>query len=417
MKIKENSPLETALKQLELTAKKIKLNKNLLEKLKYPKRILSVSVPILMDNGKLKVFKGFRVQHNTDRGPCKGGIRFHENVDIDKITALAMLMTWKCALVNIPYGGAKGGVICDPEKLSERELERLTRRYTSEIGIIIGPDKDIPAPDINTNPKIMGWIMDTFSVNAGYPVPGVVTGKPLSVGGSKGRLGATGRGVAHITEQVGKYKNIDMEKAEIVIQGFGNVGSYCTSILAEQGRKIIAVSDIKGGVYNRSGLDITKLTKHIKKNKYVKDFPGAKNIDNKNLLELKCDILIPAALEAQITSSNANRIKAKIIVEAANGPTTPEADIILNKKGVTVVPDILANAGGVTVSYFEWVQSIQSYFWKENEVNIKLEGVMTEAFQEVIKTMRKHKVDMRMAAMIIGVERVAVAVNDRGIYP
>jgi glutamate dehydrogenase (NAD(P)+) len=326
-------------------------------------------------------------------------------------------MTWKCALVNIPYGGAKGGVACDPDKLSERELERLTRRYTSEIGIIIGPDRDIPAPDINTNPKIMGWIMDTFSVNAGYPVPGVVTGKPMSVGGSKGRLGATGRGVAHITEQIAKYKKFDMKKADIVIQGFGNVGSYCAKILFEQGRKIVAVSDIKGGIYSRSGLDIPKLIKHVEKNKYVKDFPGAKNISNKELLEIKCDILIPAALEAQITSDNADRIKAKIIVEAANGPTTPEADIILNKKGIIVVPDILANAGGVTVSYFEWVQSIQSYFWKEDEVNAKLKDVLTESFDEVIKTMKKHKVDMRMAAMIIGVQRVAVAVNDRGIYP
>jgi glutamate dehydrogenase (NAD(P)+) len=417
MTAEKTNPLETAIKQLELTAKKMKLDKNILEKLKYPKRILSVSLPIQMDNGKLKVFQGCRVQHNTDRGPCKGGIRFHENVDIDMITALAMLMTWKCALVNIPYGGAKGGVVCEPDKLSEKELERLTRRYTSEIGIIIGPEKDIPAPDINTNPKVMGWIMDTFSVNAGYSVPGVVTGKPLSIGGSKGRLEATGRGVAHISEQVAEYKKMDMKKVEIVIQGFGNVGSNCARILFEQGRKIIAVSDIKGGIYNSSGLNIDKLVRHTKKNKYVKDFPGAKNITNKELLELKCDILIPAALEAQITSENANRIKAKIVVEAANGPTTPDADILLDKKGITVVPDILANSGGVIVSYFEWVQSLQSYFWKEEEINIRLKNVMTEAFLDIIRVMKKYKVNMRLAAMIIGVGRVSDAVKVRGIYP
>jgi glutamate dehydrogenase (NAD(P)+) len=417
MTMEKTNPLETAVKQLELTAKKMKLDKNILEKLKYPKRILTVSVPIKMDNGKLKVFQGCRVQHSTDRGPCKGGVRFHKNVDIDRITALAMLMTWKCALVDIPYGGAKGGVVCDPDKLSEEELERLTRRYTSEIGIIIGPDKDIPAPDINTNPKIMGWIMDTFSVNAGYSVPGVVTGKPLSIGGSKGRLDATGRGVAYITEQVTEYKKIDMKKVEIVIQGFGNVGLNCARILFKQGRKIIAVSDIKGGIVNPAGLDIEKLVPYTKRNKYVRDFPGAKNITNKELLELKCDILIPAALEAQITSENANRIKAKIIVEAANGPTTPDADIILDKKGITVVPDILANSGGVIVSYFEWVQSLQSYFWREEEVNTRLKNILTDAFLDVTKVMKKYKVNMRLAAMIIGVGRVSDAVKVRGIYP
>lgn len=417
MKSNEYKSLDIALKQLELTARRIKLDKNILEKLKYPKRTLSVSIPIQMDNGNLKVFKGYRVQHSTDRGPCKGGIRFHENLDIDKVTALAMLMTWKCALVNIPYGGAKGGISCDPDKLSEKELERLTRRYTSEIGIIIGPEKDIPAPDINTNPKVMGWIMDTFSVNAGYSVPGVVTGKPLSIGGSKGRLEATGRGVAYITEQVGEYKKMDMKKVKIAIQGFGNVGLNCARALAEYGRKIIAVSDIKGGIYCPDGLDIIKLISHIKKNKYVRNFPGTKKITNKELLELDCDILIPAALESQITSLNADCIKAKIIVEAANGPVTPEADIILNKKGIIIVPDILANSGGVIVSYFEWVQSLQSCFWKEEEVNMKLKNVMTEAFQEVINVMKKFKVDMRMAAMIIGLKRVAEAVKVRGIYP
>jgi len=417
MKAKGNNPLEVAWEQLALAAKKMRLDKDVYEKIKYPKRILTVSVPIRMDNGRIRVFKGCRVQHNMDRGPCKGGLRYHPDVDIDEVTALAMLMTWKCAIINIPYGGAKGGIACNPDKLSRVELEKLTRRYTSEIGIIIGPDKDIPAPDVNTDPEVMGWIMDTFSMNVGHSVPGIVTGKPLCVGGSRGRLEATGRGVVYITEQVAGYRNIDLKKSDIVIQGFGNVGSNCARILFEHGRKIIAVSDINGGIYNPDGLDISKVIKHVKKTGYVKNFSKAKNIPNKELLELKCDILIPSALEGQITAQNAGRIKAKIIVEAANGPTTPEADRILNKKGIFLVPDILANAGGVTVSYFEWVQSLQSYFWSEDEVNSKLKKVMTKALSEVIEVMKKYRVDMRLAAMMLGVGRVAEAVKVRGLYP
>jgi len=415
--MKKFNPLDMALKQLDKTAKKLRLDRNIYEKLKHPKRILIVSIPIKMDNGNIKVFKGYRVHHNTERGPCKGGIRFHPDANLDEVIALAMWMTWKCAVVDIPYGGAKGGVVCDPAKLSEGELERLTRRYTSEIGIIIGPDKDIPAPDVNTNPKVMGWIMDTFSMNVGHSVPGVVTGKPISIGGSKGRLSATGQGVAYITKEIAKYKKLDINKASIAIQGFGNVGYNTADLLFRNKRKIIAVSDIKGGVYNKNGLDINKLYKYSQKSGSVANFPGSRNITNKELLELKCDILIPAALEGQITKHNAKNIKAKIIVEAANGPITTEADDILSGKKIAVVPDILANAGGVTVSYFEWVQSLQSYFWKEEEVKEKLKQVMYNSLYEIIKLSEKHKVSMRMAAYMLAVTRVADATAARGLYP
>ena len=410
-------PLEMALRQLDIAAKKLKLDPDLHEKLKYPQRVLQVAIPIRMDDGHLRVFIGYRVQHSMERGPCKGGVRYHPQVDIDEVTALAMWMTWKTAIVNIPYGGAKGGVVCDPSRLSLFELERLTRRYTSEIGIIIGPDKDIPAPDVNTNPEVMGWIMDTFSMNVGHSVPGIVTGKPLSIGGSKGRLEATGRGVVDIAEEATKYINMDLANAAIVIQGFGNVGSNCARIFYDKGYRVIAVSDVKGGVLNREGLHIPRLIKHLEKTGSVRDFKGSKNISNKQLLELKCDILIPAALEGQITERNAGRIKAEIIIEGANGPTTTKADAILHKKGILVVPDILANAGGVTVSYFEWVQSLQSYFWEEEEVNEKLKKVMVDAFNEVVRLMKKHRVDMRIAALILGVGRVAEAARDRGLYP
>ena len=410
-------PLEMALRQLDIAARKLKLDPDLHEKLKYPQRVLQVAIPIRMDDGHLRVFKGYRVQHSMERGPCKGGIRYHPDVDIDEVTALAMWMTWKTAIVNIPYGGAKGGVVCDPSKLSHFELERVTRRYTSEIGIIIGPDRDIPAPDVNTNPEVMGWIMDTFSMNAGHSVPGVVTGKPISIGGSRGRLEATGRGVVFIAEEAADYTGMDLSSATIAIQGFGNVGSNCANIFYDKGAVIIAVSDVKGGVFNREGLNISRLIKHIEKTGSVRDFKGAKNISNSKLLELKCDILVPAAIEGQITERNAGRIRAKIIIEGANGPTTTKADAILHKRGILVVPDILANAGGVTVSYFEWVQSLQSYFWEESEVNEKLKKVMVTAFREVVRIMEEHKVDMRTAALMLGVGRVAEAAKDRGLYP
>ncbi|MCS7151383.1 MAG: Glu/Leu/Phe/Val dehydrogenase [Endomicrobia bacterium] len=413
-----------AWEQLETTAKIINLDYGILQKLKYPKRTLIVSVPIRCDDGKIRVFTGYRVQHNLDRGPGKGGIRYHPDVDLDEVTALAMWMTWKCAVVNIPYGGAKGGVVCDPSKLSEQELEHITRRYISEIGIIIGPEKDIPAPDVNTNPRIMAWVMDTYSMNIGYSVPGVVTGKPLSLGGSRGRTEATGRGVVYITQQACEFYNIDLAKATIVIQGFGNVGYNAARIFYEMGCKVIAVSDVNGGVYNPDGLDIIDLYKYTLKNKTVVGYKNAKNITNKQLLELKCDILIPAAIEGQITKENADKVQAKLIVEAANGPTTPDADRILAKKGVKVVPDILANAGGVIVSYFEWVQSLQAYFWKEKDVQERLKEVMVNAFNEVVDVMKTYnnklpngKYDMRTSAMILAVNRVAEAAILRGLYP
>ena len=410
-------PLDMVLQQLDLAAQKLKISPDIHEQLKTPQRILIVSVPIRMDDGHLKVFTGYRVQHSMERGPCKGGIRYHPQVDLNEITALAMLMTWKCAVVNIPYGGAKGGVVCDPSQMSEYELERMTRRYASEIAIIIGPDKDIPAPDVNTNPKVMGWIMDTCSMNVGHSVPGVVTGKPICLGGSKGRLEATARGVFYVTEQTCAYKGLSLSEASVAIQGFGNVGSHTARIIHEHGGKVVAVSDVSGGTHNPAGLDIPKLLTHVAQKKSLRDFPGGKPITNKQLLECKCDILIPAALEGQITEQNAPQIKARIIVEAANDPTTPAGDRILMERGVLVVPDILANAGGVTVSYFEWVQSLQAYFWSEEEVNEKLRKVMTQAFGETIAIMEKYRVDMRMGAMMLGVGRVAEASGYRGLWP
>jgi glutamate dehydrogenase (NAD(P)+) len=410
-------PLDMVLKQLDVAVQKLGISPDIHEKLKSPQRILIVSVPIRMDNGRVKVFTGYRVQHSMERGPCKGGIRYHPQVDLNEITALAMLMTWKCAVVNIPYGGSKGGVVCDPSQMSEYEIERMTRRYASEIAIIIGPDRDIPAPDVNTNPKIMGWIMDTFSMNHGHSVPGVVTGKPICLGGSKGRLEATARGVFFVTEQVCAYKGIELSGSSFAIQGFGNVGSHSARIIHEHGGKIVAVSDVSGGVANPAGLDIPKLLVHVAKTGAVKGFAGAKAITNAQLLECACDILIPAALEGQITAENAPRIKAKIVVEAANAPTTPAGDVVLNQRGILAVPDILANAGGVTVSYFEWVQSLQEYFWSEEEVNERLRRVMTGAFVETVAMMEKHKVDMRTAAMMLGVSRVAEACGYRGLWP
>ncbi len=417
MSNKKDNMLESVLQNLELTVKKIKLDPNIHEKLKYPKRSLIVSIPIRMDDGSIKVFIGYRVQHNMERGPCKGGIRYHPDVTLDDVTALAILMTWKCAVVNIPYGGAKGGVVCDPKKLSTGEIERLTRRYTSEIGIIIGPEKDIPAPDVNTSSEIMGWIMDTYSLNVGYSVPGVVTGKPLCLGGSKGRWEATGRGCVYVTIEALKYLKLNPENSTIVIQGFGKVGSAAARLIHKKKTKVIAISDSKGGIFNKNGLDPLKIIEYEKKTGSIIGFPGSKKISNEELLLLPCDVLIPAALENQITVKNAKNIKAKIITEAANGPTTPEAEKILYKNNVLIIPDILANAGGVTVSYFEWVQSLQSYFWTEKEVNEKLKKIIIAAFHDVIAVMKKEKVDMRMATMMLALHRVAEATRLRGLYP
>lgn len=410
--------------RLDMVAKKLKLDPGLVDKLKFPKRALIVSIPVKMDNGRLRIFTGYRVHHNLDRGPGKGGIRYHPEVTLEEITALAMLMTWKCAVVDIPFGGAKGGVYCNPGEMSQRELEGLTRRFTYEIMMMIGPEKDIPAPDIYTNPQTMSWMMDTYSMHQGFPVPGVVTGKPIELGGSEGRLDATGRGVMFVTREGLKYLRLSLRGATIAIQGFGNVGSACAKLLHKAGAKIVAVSDISGGLFDSGGIDIPSLIADVKKNKdkLIKGFKGPKFVSslkraNEKLFGLKVDVLIPAALENQITSENAHQIKAKMITEAANGPITPRADRVLQKKKVFVIPDILANAGGVVVSYFEWVQDTQALFWKEREVNQRLEEIMTEAFHDVLGTSKKRRVDMRMAAYMLAVNRVAAATKLRGIYP
>jgi len=412
-----NNLWQEVLRYLDEVAESIHLNPGIHAILREPKRTLIVSVPIRMDDGTIRVFKGFRVQHNLTRGPAKGGIRYHPDVTLDEVKALAMLMTWKCAVVGVPFGGAKGGIACDPEKLSPTELERLTRRYTSEIIPIIGPEKDIPAPDINTNPQVMSWIMDTFSMNVGYSVPGVVTGKPLNIGGSLGRLQATAKGVMFSIFNAAKKLGFDPFESRFVIQGFGNVGKNLAFLLFREGCRIIAVSDIKGGIYNPRGLDPFKVSEVEKKTGSVVDFRDADRITNQELLTLDCDVLVPAAVENQITKDNASSIKASLIAEAANGPTTSEADKILEDKGVFVIPDILANAGGVTVSYFEWVQGLQFYFWSEREVNLKLRDIMEKAFENVYRIAIKRKVSMRKAALMLAIERVADATKVRGLYP
>ncbi|MEE8199712.1 MAG: Glu/Leu/Phe/Val dehydrogenase [Candidatus Acidoferrales bacterium] len=376
-----------------------------------------VSIPTKMDDGSIKVFEGYRVQHNIARGPAKGGIRYHPNVSLDEVKALAAWMAWKTAVVNIPFGGGKGGVICDSRRMSLGELERMTRRYVSEILPIIGPDRDIPAPDMYTDAQTMAWVMDTYSMTVGYSSLGVVTGKPVSLGGSEGRNEATARGCLFVAQEAGKVKRRPLKGATVAIQGFGNAGSIAARLFAEQKAKIIAVSDSRGGIVNPRGIDVAKAIRHKEKSGSVIGLAGTSRIRNQEILELKCDILIPAALENAITADNANNIKAKIIVEAANGPVTPMADDILSRKGVFVVPDILANAGGVTVSYFEWVQDLQNFFWEENEVNNKLETIMKRAFHEVYETSRKYRVTMRVAAYILGVGRVADATLVRGLFP
>jgi len=413
----KQNPFETALEQLDIAAKKLDLDPDIHEKLKHPKRQLIVGLPVRMDNGTMRVFTGYRVQHSTVRGPSKGGIRYHPDVTLDEVKALAMWMTWKCAVTGIPFGGGKGGVACNPKEMSEGELERLTRRYTYEISPIIGPEKDIPAPDVYTNPQTMGWIMDTYSMHKGYSVPGVVTGKPLALGGTKGRNEATGRGCVFTICDAAKHLDIDLKSATAVVQGYGNVGSIAARLLQDEGCKTIAVSDSKGGVYNSNGINLIALSEHKRKTGSVEGFEDTEFISNEDLLELECDVLVPAALENQITEENADKIRAKIVAEGANGPTTPKADEILYKNGVFVIPDILANAGGVVVSYFEWVQDLQALFWPEDQVNSKLREIMSQAFAEVLETSLKHKVEMRTAAMLLAVTKVAEATRLRGIYP
>lgn len=407
-----------AREQLSVAAQHLDLDEGLHAVLGSPLRSLIVRFPVVMDNGEVQVFEGFRVQHNASRGPTKGGIRYHPGVDLDETSALAMWMTWKCAVVNIPYGGAKGSVRVDTKQLSRRELEKLTRRFITEIGPIIGERSDIPAPDVGTNAQVMAWIMDTISMQKGYTIPGAVTGKPLELGGSEGRVEATGRGVIVATEEAAKSLNMNLGSSRVVIQGFGNVGSAAARLAEEAGATVVGVSDALGGIYNPDGLPIHDLaTRYAGREGGIREYKDAEQVSNEELLELPCDILIPAAIGHQITTENADKIRARVIVEGANGPTTPEADQILSDKGVFLVPDILANAGGVVVSYFEWVQDLQNFFWEENEVNAKLTRIMRTSYAAVETTMRAHKTDMRTAALIIGVKRVADATIRRGIFP
>jgi glutamate dehydrogenase (NAD(P)+) len=411
------TPWESALRQLDDAARTMNLDPGIHEVLRHPRRALEVSMPVRMDDGSINVFTGYRVHHNTSRGPSKGGLRYHPAVSLDEVKALAMWMTWKCAVVGIPFGGAKGGVIVTPPALSTGELERLTRRYAYEILPFIGPEKDIPAPDLGTNEQIMAWIMDTYSTREGFSVPGVVTGKPLAIGGSAGRPQATARGVADITLATLKHLGTSVEDTRVVVQGFGKVGAGTVQLLHQQGCKIIAVSEVDGGVYNPNGLSPNGLRAHKDRTGSLAGFEGGEWITNEELLELECDVLIPAAIEGQITEQNAGRVRATIIVEGANGPTTPEADEILNDRGITVVPDILANAGGVTVSYFEWVQDIQAYYWSEDEVNERLRLIMERSYVDVLAVADEHKVPMRTAATVLGVGRVAEAHRTRGLFP
>ena len=406
--------LEDVYKQIDETAELLKLNKNTVVKLKSPERAIVVSCPVEMENGEVKVFTGFRVQYNGSRGPYKGGIRYHPDVTLEEMIAMAALMTWKCAVVNIPFGGAKGGVACDPRKMTKRELMRLTRRYTEMLRPLIGPERDIPAPDLNTNEEVMAWIMDTYSMVSQYTVPGIVTGKPRCIGGSEGRREATGRGVAIITREIAN--RIFDSEVTVAIQGFGNVGSVAAKVLSDLNFKIVAVSDYYGGVYSPDGLNIDELIKHVERENTVATYDADK-ISNKELLELDVDILIPAAIESVINSKNADKIKAKVVVEAANAPVTYEADKILNERGITIVPDILANAGGVVVSYFEWVQGLERYFWKVDRVFRELEDIMINSLHEVLNLSKDKKVDMRKAAMMLALSRVAEAHEARGLWP
>jgi glutamate dehydrogenase/leucine dehydrogenase len=415
------NPYKMALAQLQAVAKRMKLDPNIHEVLKHPMRSLEVSLPVRMDNGTIKVFTGYRVQHSMARGPAKGGVRFHQNVTLDEVKALAMWMTWKCAVVGIPYGGAKGGVIVDPRDLTHGELERMARRYFSEISIIIGAQKDIPAPDVNTSAQTMAWFMDTYSMGQGYAVPAIVTGKPVDIGGSEGREKATSRGITYCVREAAKAIKMDLKGATVAIQGFGNVGGNSAPLFAEMGCKVVAVSDVNGGIHDPKGFDVPALMAHVKQMGSVKGFPGAKEVTNAQLLELKVDILVPAALEGVITKENAPNVDCRILAEGANGPTTPDADAILLQKGVFVIPDVLCNAGGVTASYFEWVQGLQSFFWTEEEVNERLDQIMTKAFHQVhdiwLKEKAKEPLTMRQAAYILAVQRVAEAIRKRGIYP
>ncbi len=407
-------PYEMALAQLDKCAKIMNLDRNVHEILKYPKRVLSVNIPVRMDSGAIRMFKGFRSQHNDALGPFKGGVRYHPNVTLNEVMALSMWMTWKCAVAGVPYGGGKGGIICNPKEMSAGEVERLSRGFFAAISPIVGPETDIPAPDVNTGGREMAWFMDEFSKLKGHNVPGVVTGKPIAIGGSEGRTEATGRGLMFATREGARELGLSLKKATLAVQGFGNVGVYSAKLLNQLGCKVVALSDSQGGIYSADGFNVDSVIDYKAKKGTLKGYPGAKPITNEELLETSCDILVPAALENQITAKNAANVKAKIVSEGANGPTTPEADAILAEKGVMVIPDILANAGGVSTSYFEWVQNLANYYWTEEEVNQKLESLMVKAFKNTYARSKKYGVDMRMGAYICAIERVAEAMRLKG---
>ena len=406
-----------AQRQFDIAADLLQLDPKLRAVLREAERELIVSVPVRMDDGSVEVFKGYRVQHNLGRGPSKGGLRYHQDVDLNEVRALAMWMTWKCAVVGIPYGGGKGGVAVDPKQLSERELERLTRRFATDISVIIGPQSDIPAPDVNTNPQVMAWIMETDSMHAGYTVPAVVTGKPIALGGSEGRAEATGRGAVVTVSEAARHIGLDIIGATVAIQGFGNAGSVAAMLLDSMGANVVAVSDSRGGIYAPEGLDVKAVKSWKAELGTVVGFPGSAEISNAELLELEVDVLVPAALENQITGDNAGQVKARIVAEAANGPTTPDADSVLYENGVFLIPDILCNAGGVTVSYFEWVQDLNRDQWSEEVVNSKLTAIMVRSFGEVVAMAEREECDMRTAAYLLAVDRVAKATELRGLYP
>ena len=412
----ETNPWESQAARFDLAAHKLNLDEGLWRVLRYPNRELIVHIPVQMDDGRLEVFTGFRVQHSIARGPAKGGIRYAPDVTLDEVRALASWMTWKCAVVNIPFGGAKGGVICDPHKMSMGELERMTRRYTAELIEFIGPEKDVPAPDVNTNEQVMAWIMDTYSMHLRQTVTAVVTGKPINIGGSRGRREATGRGVLIVCDEAVKKLGLSREGSRVIIQGFGNVGSNAARLMAKAGYKVIGIDEVGGGLYNKNGIDVEALWEYRQKNGTIQGFPGAEKYPAGELLIVECEILIPAATENQITSRNVDRVKCRILAEGANGPTTAAADEVLAEKRVFVIPDILANAGGVTTSYFEWVQDRQGYFWQESLVNQQLEEIMVAAFHDVVRYAETHSVINRIAAYMLAIDRVAYTIKQRGIY-
>jgi glutamate dehydrogenase (NAD(P)+) len=413
---KEANPWESQRARFDLAAQKLNLDEGLWKVLRYPNREITVHFPVQMDDGHLEVFTGYRVQHSIARGPAKGGVRYAPDVSLDEVRALASWMTWKCAVVNIPFGGAKGGIICDPHKMSMGEVERMTRRYTAELIEFLGPEKDVPAPDVNTNEQVMAWMMDTYSMHMRQTVTAVVTGKPINIGGSRGRREATGRGVMIVCDEACKKLGIPRERARVVVQGFGNVGSNAALLMQEEGYKIIGVAEVGGGLYNKNGMDLKALVDYRQKNSTVHGFPGAERCDAGDLLTADCEILIPAATENVITSHNVDQVKCRILAEGANGPTTSAADDVLSEKGVFVIPDILANAGGVTTSYFEWVQDRQGYFWRESVVNEQLDAIMKSSFEDVVRYAETHKVNNRIAAYMLAIDRVAYTIRQRGIY-